>query len=186
MNIQGFTPSIAAPQSAGNASSPRAATNTGTSGTSNTSGTTSTANNSLGTSASSLQDTFLNLLVTELQNQDPTSPVDPTAMVGQMVSLNQLDQLMSINTTLDNIAGSATGTSSSTQSPTTTNPMLASALGGSTGSTSSANPRLAGSTGVSQTQPVYTPTTDPNALMNLYGSFAAPAMTSIPTLQGGR
>jgi flagellar basal-body rod modification protein FlgD len=184
MNIQGFTPSIAAPQAAGNASSPRAATNTGTSGTTNTSGTTSTANNSLGTSASSLQDTFLNLLVTELQNQDPTSPVDPTAMVGQMVSLNQLDQLMSINTTLDNIAGSATGTSSSTQS--STNPMVASALGGSTTPTSPASPRLAGSTGVSQTQPVYTPTTDPNALMNLYGSFAAPAMTSNSTLQGGR
>jgi flagellar basal-body rod modification protein FlgD len=28
-------------------------------------------------------------LATELQNQDPTAPVDSTAMVGQMISLNQ-------------------------------------------------------------------------------------------------
>jgi len=41
--------------------------------------------------------TFLQLLCTELQCQDPTSPVDPTQMVGQMISLNQLDQLISIN-----------------------------------------------------------------------------------------
>jgi hypothetical protein len=32
--------------------------------------------------------TFLSLLAQELQNQDPTAPVDPTAMVGQMISLN--------------------------------------------------------------------------------------------------
>lgn len=41
--------------------------------------------------------TFLKLLTQELQNQDPTNPVDSTAMVGQMISLNQLDQLISIN-----------------------------------------------------------------------------------------
>ncbi len=44
--------------------------------------------------------TFLNLLVKELQNQDPTAPMDSTAMVGQMISLNQLDQLISINQVL--------------------------------------------------------------------------------------
>jgi flagellar basal-body rod modification protein FlgD len=40
-----------------------------------------------------------------LQNQDPTAPVDSTAMVGQMISLNQLDQLISINQT---VTGSTT------------------------------------------------------------------------------
>ena len=44
--------------------------------------------------------TFLSLLAQELQNQDPTAPVDPTAMVGQMISLNQLQQLININQTL--------------------------------------------------------------------------------------
>ena len=60
---------------------------------------TTTATTSSSTSASSLSSTFLNLLATELQNQDPTAPVDSTAMVGQMISLNQLDQLISINQT---------------------------------------------------------------------------------------
>jgi flagellar basal-body rod modification protein FlgD len=58
---------------------------------------TNTASNATGTSDSSIGSTFLNLLVQELQNQDPTDPMDSTAMVGQMISLNQLDQLVSIN-----------------------------------------------------------------------------------------
>ena len=70
-----------------------------------------------GDSSTSLQDTFLNLLTTELQNQDPTAPVDPTAMVGQLVSLNQLDQLISINQTLSSMtpASSAASGSASAQ-----------------------------------------------------------------------
>jgi flagellar basal-body rod modification protein FlgD len=44
--------------------------------------------------------TFLSLLTKELQNQDPTAPMDSTAMVGQMISLNQLDQLIAINQNL--------------------------------------------------------------------------------------
>jgi flagellar basal-body rod modification protein FlgD len=55
-----------------------------------------------------LDTTFLNLLAQELQNQDPTAPVDSTAMVGQMISLNQLDQLISINQYLT--PSSTTGT----------------------------------------------------------------------------
>ena len=51
-------------------------------------------------SAGGLGTTFLSLLVQEMKNQDPTQPMDPTAMVGQMISLNQLDQLISINQNL--------------------------------------------------------------------------------------
>jgi flagellar basal-body rod modification protein FlgD len=47
-------------------------------------------------------------LATELQNQDPTAPVDSTAMVGQMISLNQLDQLISINQTVTGSTGTGT------------------------------------------------------------------------------
>ena len=68
-----------------------------------TTGTTSGSN-----TASGLSSTFLNLLATELQNQDPTAPVDSTAMVGQMISLNQLDQLISINQTVTGSSGTAT------------------------------------------------------------------------------
>jgi len=40
--------------------------------------------------------TFLTLLMTELKAQDPTSPMDPTQMVGQMVQFNTLGEIMKI------------------------------------------------------------------------------------------
>src|SRR6202453_672019 len=73
-----------------------------------TTGTTSTGTSTGSTSASSIGSTFLSLLATELQNQDPTAPVDSTAMVGQMISLNQLDQLISINQTVTGSSGTGT------------------------------------------------------------------------------
>jgi flagellar basal-body rod modification protein FlgD len=81
------------------------------------------------TSPTNLGSTFLNLLSTELRNQDPTAPVDSTAMVGQMISLNQLDQLIAINQTL-------TGTPSSITSTPKAVPVVPAA----TGSTNSAQP----------------------------------------------
>jgi flagellar basal-body rod modification protein FlgD len=61
-------------------------------------------------------DDFLTLLVTELQNQDPTSDSDPNAYVNQLVDVNSLQQLISINSgigSLDSSVG-ATGTQGST------------------------------------------------------------------------
>ena len=89
-----------------------------TGSTASTGSTTSTSSSSANdpTSAASIQSTFLNLLATELQNQDPTAPVDSTAMVGQMISLNQLDQLININQTLGTTATS-TAASGAPQSP---------------------------------------------------------------------
>jgi flagellar basal-body rod modification protein FlgD len=40
--------------------------------------------------------TFFMLLMTELKAQDPTSPMDPTQMVGQMVQMNTLGEIMKI------------------------------------------------------------------------------------------
>ncbi len=90
MNIQGTTPNNFA------SVLPMTATNqNGSDGSDNDS------------SAASLESTFLSLLVTELQNQDPTQPVDPTQMVGQMISLNQLDQLIAINEDLGGLPSSS-------------------------------------------------------------------------------
>src|SRR5271165_3758993 len=58
-------------------------------------------------SANSAEQTFISLLVTELQSQDPTSPMDPTTMVGQMFQMNQLQQLIDINQTLSTALGGA-------------------------------------------------------------------------------
>src|SRR5271168_4776938 len=45
---------------------------------------------------------FLQILVAEFQNQDPTSPTDPTQYASQMVEFSNLGQLQSINTDLQN------------------------------------------------------------------------------------
>jgi flagellar basal-body rod modification protein FlgD len=63
---------------------------------------TPTTPNQLGANA---EQAFMSLLITELKAQDPTSPMDPTQMVGQMLSMNQLNELISINQTLQTAFG---------------------------------------------------------------------------------
>jgi flagellar basal-body rod modification protein FlgD len=88
----------------------------------------------------------MSLLLAELQTQDPTAPMDTTAMVGQMVSLNQLDELMSIQSILQNSLGSgATGTTAPTGANQTTN-SSGSATGASSNAAQSANSMLAATT----------------------------------------
>jgi flagellar basal-body rod modification protein FlgD len=86
--------------------------------------------------------TFLSLLSQELQNQDPTAPVDATAMVGQMISLNQLEQLISINQAINGSSSSGT-TTNATQAArgTAANAALASTIGSAT---STLSPSAAG------------------------------------------
>jgi len=140
--------------------------------TSSTTGSSSTGSNS--TSAASLQKTFLNLLVTELQNQDPTAPVDPTEMVGQLVSLNQLDQLISINSTLGSlVSGGSSPAASASQGPATL-PFTPTYTSSGT-SIAPANPTLAAGTALQQFQNTSARTAGMNSLMNLYGNMGAPA-----------
>jgi flagellar basal-body rod modification protein FlgD len=64
---------------------------------------------------------FLTLLVTEMKNQDPTQPTDPNAYIQQLVEVNSLQQLISINQGLSTIEGtSTTGTSTNATQPITT------------------------------------------------------------------
>ncbi len=44
---------------------------------------------------------FLTLLVTEIQNQDPTSPSDPTQFLGQLASFSAVGQTIQTNAKLD-------------------------------------------------------------------------------------
>ena len=78
--------------------------------------TSSTASSTSSDSSASMSTTFMTLLTQELQNQDPTAPMDSTQMVGQMISLNQLSQLTSINQLLSTQFGAGSSTSSSVQS----------------------------------------------------------------------
>lgn len=60
---------------------------------------------------------FLTLLVTEMQNQDPTADTDPNEYINQLVNVNSLEQLISINQTLSGALGTSTPTSGDAQSP---------------------------------------------------------------------
>lgn len=46
-------------------------------------------------------DTFLQLLIAQLRNQDPTEPMDPTQQVAQLATFSQVEQSMQISAKLD-------------------------------------------------------------------------------------
>lgn len=95
-----------------------------TSSTSGTSGSSGSSGSSDDSSTISAND-FLTLLVTEMQNQDPTANTDPNEYINQLVQVNSLEQLIDINQNLTTaLGGSSSSSSSSTQ---------AQAGGGSTG-----------------------------------------------------
>ncbi|MGY4491260.1 flagellar hook assembly protein FlgD [Pseudomonas putida] len=57
------------------------------------------------TTADDLQSEFLTLLVTELQNQDPSEPMDNTEMVSQLAQINMISGITDLGDTLDSISG---------------------------------------------------------------------------------
>jgi flagellar basal-body rod modification protein FlgD len=81
----------------------------GTPGSSN-SGPTTTLNNTLDANS------FITLLTTELQAQDPTSPLDPTTLVTQLTDMNSLQELIQIRGDLDTLVSAASTASSGTPS----------------------------------------------------------------------
>jgi flagellar basal-body rod modification protein FlgD len=100
----------------GMTATPMAGSTNGTGGTSGTNGTTgaSGTDNSDDTSSSSATisaNDFLTLLVTEMQNQDPTADTDPNEYINQLVQVNSLEQLIDINQTLSGALGSPTPSS---------------------------------------------------------------------------
>lgn len=50
------------------------------------------------------QDQFLQLLVTQLQNQDPNNPVDQTQMLAQLAQFSSLSEMQSLNQTMTSSA----------------------------------------------------------------------------------
>jgi flagellar basal-body rod modification protein FlgD len=65
-------------------------------------------------SASITANDFLELLVTEMKNQDPTADTDPNEYIDQLVQVNSLEQLIQINQDLG--GGSAASGSPNTSS----------------------------------------------------------------------
>ena len=64
---------------------------------------------------------FLQLLVAQLQNQDPTAPQDGTQFVAQLAQFSSLEQEIQMRSDLDSINGVLTSSASAPQlSPGTT------------------------------------------------------------------
>lgn len=75
------------------------------------------ANSSTGSSSNSpgvTNDTFMQLLITQLQNQSPLDPVDPNQFVNQLVQFNTLNEVIGIHQILQQSAGTGTSGSSTT------------------------------------------------------------------------
>jgi len=95
------------------------------SSTGGTSGSSGSGDSDSGTATISAND-FLTLLVTEMQNQDPTADTDPNEYINQLVEVNSLEQLIDINQTL--------GTALDPSSTSGSNGSSGSGSGGSGGS----------------------------------------------------
>ncbi|HEV2214792.1 MAG TPA: flagellar hook capping FlgD N-terminal domain-containing protein [Terracidiphilus sp.] len=79
----------------------------------------SSSSSSSGNSATISANDFLTLLVTEMQNQDPTQATDPNEYINQLVNVNSLEQLISINQNLSTALGvSTSGGAAGSTSPT--------------------------------------------------------------------
>lgn len=63
-------------------------------------------------SAGNIDSMFMQLLITQLKNQDPLSPMDPSTFVTQLSQVTSLDQLTQINQLLQNTLGDPTTSSS--------------------------------------------------------------------------
>ena len=81
-----------------------------TSGTNASSGSSTSSTSSVGSLTS--EQTFLQLLVAQIKNQDPLNPTDSIQFVGQLVQYSELEQLMGINQGVQTLTGATTTTTS--------------------------------------------------------------------------
>ena len=72
------------------------------------------------TAALANEDTFLQLLVAQIQNQDPTNPTDSIQFVTQLAQFSQLEQLIGIRQELQPPATSSTTNGNGTNGTTAT------------------------------------------------------------------
>jgi flagellar basal-body rod modification protein FlgD len=145
---------------------------------SDTSGTSSSSSDSSTISAND----FLTLLVTEMQNQDPTADTDPNEYINQLVQVNSLEQLIDINQNLSTALGSS-ATSDSSSATGQANSQTASTTGkSSAGSTAQAQSatQKGGALAATQSAASNAATASTAAAHAVGGGVTAPGNLSIP------
>jgi len=76
----------------------------GTSGSSSSSSASSAAGASTGTTGAMNQLDFLNLMMQQLKNQDPTKPMDESAIMGQLAQFGTVSGITQLNTSFSNLS----------------------------------------------------------------------------------
>jgi flagellar basal-body rod modification protein FlgD len=74
------------------------------------------SNSSSSSSSGVSDDTFMQLLVAQLQNQSPLDPVDPNQFVNQLVQFNSLNELVSIHQLIQQYVGAGANSGPSNSS----------------------------------------------------------------------
>lgn len=127
------------------------------------------SNNSSTSSATITANDFLTLLVTEMQNQDPTANTDPNEYINQLVNVNSLEQLININQTLSTAypSTSTNGSSQAVTSQTGVTSAAAAQKGGAHNSAGAAHATNTNAIAAPQTTPGSAPAT------TTYGNLGA-------------
>ncbi|MGA2187401.1 MAG: flagellar hook capping FlgD N-terminal domain-containing protein [Steroidobacteraceae bacterium] len=136
-----------------------------TNGTSGTSGTTpsSTTSSAAGTGGVTLGGTdFLTLMLAQLQNQDPTSPIDSNAFLSQLAELSEVQGITQLNTSFSNLSSSLVSSQA----------LQASSLLGHQALVSSSTANMA-TAGSAITGAVQVPQTSSDVMLNITNSSGA-------------
>ncbi|WP_064681114.1 flagellar hook assembly protein FlgD [Rhizobium bangladeshense] len=81
--------------------------------TSSVSNSTTSSTNSAQKKATLNYDNFLQLLIAQMKNQDPTDPMDASEQMSQLASFSQVEQTIQTNTKLDTLLASSSLTQAS-------------------------------------------------------------------------
>jgi flagellar basal-body rod modification protein FlgD len=82
---------------------------------------------------------FLQLLVSQLQNQDPLNPTDSTQFVSQLAQISELEQVMGIRSDIETEMAAGTTTTPTTTTTTAGNSGPAASSNNNTGTTPANN-----------------------------------------------
>jgi len=121
---------------------------TGATGTTAANGSTSTANGGSASGVTLGGTDFLTLLLAQLQNQDPTSPVDSNEFLSQLASLSEVQGINQLNTSFSSLSNSLTSSQALQASSLLGHEVLAAS---STGTLATAGATLTGAVSVPQT-----------------------------------